>query len=80
VRSVAFSPDGTAAKIWSVADGRLLGALEGHAGPVNALCWTDDGRVVSGSPDGTVRVWDAAVSNDRVLRIGNGAPAGSPRP
>ncbi len=36
-----------------------LRTLEGHTGPVNAVSLTPDGhRAVSGSHDGTLRVWD----------------------
>ncbi|MFF1740990.1 hypothetical protein [Streptomyces mirabilis] len=38
-------------------DGRLWRVLTGHTGPVHALCWRADGRVlVSGSGDGTLRI------------------------
>lgn len=38
-----------------------LSYLEGHAQPVYAVAWTADGtRIVSGSFDRTVRVWDRA--------------------
>lgn len=34
--------------------------LEGHAGPINALAFLEDGRLISGSSDASVRVWDLA--------------------
>jgi hypothetical protein len=32
--------------------------LEGHTGPVNALCLLPDGRLASGASDNTIRLWD----------------------
>jgi WD40 repeat protein len=34
--------------------------LEGHGGPVYALCPLEDGRLALGSSDGTIRLWDVA--------------------
>ncbi len=39
--------------------GRELEVCRGHEGKVNAVCVTKDGRIVSGSEDGTVLVWDS---------------------
>src|SRR6266567_4633767 len=40
--------------------GAQLGVLKGHTGEVRAVCISIDGkRIVSGSDDGTLRVWDA---------------------
>ncbi len=41
-------------------------SLEGHIGPVQAVAVTRDGRIVSGSWDNTIRVWD--LNNGRLLR------------
>jgi WD40 repeat protein len=64
-RSLAFLPDGrlAAANMKSVYIYREGGdtqfALAGHAKQVNAVAVSPDGRrVLSGSGDGTVRVWD----------------------
>ncbi|CAM4516583.1 NB-ARC domain-containing protein [Nocardia ninae] len=40
-------------------DERLQQVLHGHAGPVSALAWRDDGnQLATASEDGTVRVWE----------------------
>lgn len=41
--------------------------LTGHLGPIDALAMTPDGkRVVSGSGDTTIRVWDSAAGTSEV--------------
>ena len=66
---IAFSPDGQILAcgtlgsiwLWQVADGTLLKVLEGHKSWVNWLAFSRDGRfLVSGSYDGTVRLWGVA--------------------
>ncbi len=55
---VSASEDGSVL-VASLADGRVLRSLAGHAGPVNSLCLTPDGaRLITGGDDHTVRVWD----------------------
>jgi WD40 repeat protein len=56
----------------SFPEGRLVARLEGHAGPVNALAFSPDGRFLAaagGKPgvDGEIRVWDVAARRARVL-------------
>ena len=46
--------------------GRLSATFEGHAGLVFSLAVLEGGRLASGSVDGTIKVWDSALSD--VLR------------
>ncbi|HEY1553556.1 MAG TPA: protein kinase [Kofleriaceae bacterium] len=77
----AFSPDGSklvsalgdehAARLWDVAS---LGSisLDGHAGYVLAVAWTDDGKTVAtGSADRTVRLWDPQTGAPRRVLYGH---------
>ena len=55
-----------AIRVWDADSGEQLGALEGHTRRVNAMAFSSDGRrLVSGSQDKTVRIWD--VPNRREL-------------
>jgi eukaryotic-like serine/threonine-protein kinase len=70
VYTLAFSPDedgrwiasageDSAVKIWDSHTGRLVRTFRGHTGLVSSLAFTPDGRrLVSGSRDNTVKVWD----------------------
>ncbi|RWA05589.1 hypothetical protein EKO27_g9520 [Xylaria grammica] len=74
IHSMAFSRGGETlaitiedrVQLWNVAARRLAGAvryqmLEGHTGVVIAVAFSHDGEMlVSGSEDGTIRVWDVA--------------------
>jgi WD40 repeat protein len=46
-------------KLWEVPSGRPLATLQGHTGVVLAVALSaDGGLVVSGSNDGTIKLWD----------------------
>ncbi len=69
--------DGTV-RLWALAGERgNAGAprvLRGHAGPVNALAYSADGRLLaSASGDGSVRIWDPAAGRELVSLAGGGA-------
>jgi WD40 repeat protein len=76
VNDAVFSPAGklvaTAqfkfAKLWDVADGRLLHTLEGHGDVVYGVAFSPDGkRLVTVSPDHRARIWD--VASGRSVRV-----------
>ena len=75
INDLAVSPDGR--RLLTAGDDRKarildLGAdtatpltLEGHYKRVGAAAWLDDGAVITGSDDETVRTWDAATGKER---------------
>ncbi len=63
---LAFSPGGRwlaggstdgVVRVWDATTGALAMELPGHQGTVMAVAFTEDGRLVSASHDGTARVW-----------------------
>ena len=68
VSILAFDPDETMlatvdrqfnANLWDVRTGRVLRALEGHRGIINAFAFSPDGRTaVTASVDGAAWLWD----------------------
>src|SRR5262249_4158815 len=78
-------------RLWDVASaaeaggkevpGAEVAELHGHTDYVHAVAWSPDGtRLVSGSGDGTVRIWDSLSVLERAKRSGTGvmaAPVGN---
>lgn len=72
----AFSSDGkhliggsSDIKIWDTATGRTLRTLTGHTGKVRSVRFTPDAnRIVSGSADATIKVWEVTTGR-QVLDI-----------
>ena len=80
VTGLAFSPDGRqlatateaaendSARVWNVADGRLVHLLTGHLFPVKGIAFSPDGKRIAtaaGDEDrvtrsGEVKIWNAA--------------------
>ncbi len=71
IHDIAFAGDGvlissaadSSLRIWELASGRELRGVYGglFAGGFTSLAWSPDGgRIVTGSDDGTARIWDAA--------------------
>jgi WD40 repeat protein len=67
VEAAAFAPDGrflafadgATVRVWDVAAWTERAVLRGHEGPVNALAFSADGRLLlTGSDDATALVWD----------------------
>jgi WD40 repeat protein len=51
--------------LWDTKTGRLLRRFEGHTDGVDSVTFSVDGRrVLSGSLDGTTRIWDAATGQE----------------
>jgi WD40 repeat protein len=64
--SIAISPDGTTlaaasaniVKLWSLGDGRALGALTGHGAAVEAVAFAPDGLMLASADErGTIKLW-----------------------
>ncbi len=76
VWSIAFSPDslrlavaggnGTAS-IWNVTTGFLERKLTGHSAVISSISYSENGMLVTGSYDGTVRIWDATIEREPLV-------------
>jgi WD40 repeat protein len=75
VYTLAFSPDDdgrwvatggedSAVKVWDSHTGKFIHNFRGHTGLVSSLAFSPDGRLVSGSRDKTVKVWDVTQLSD----------------
>jgi RNA polymerase sigma factor (sigma-70 family) len=81
---VAFSPDGRRAasasmdntvRLWEVATGKLVHALEGHSERVDCVTFSPDGkRLLSAAWDGTVRLWEVKSGQELKKFDSEGAP------
>ena len=58
-------------RLWDVATGAETACLERHAGGVRDLCALKDGRLASGSADGTIRLWDVATGTETACLEGH---------
>jgi cytochrome c len=77
VRALAISPDGrqvisgsfdTSAIRWSLARNVAEQVMRFHDGPVNAVAWLKDGRIVTAGGDAHIAIWTPGQpSPDRVL-------------
>ena len=76
---IALSPDGQKVvsggwglKLWDTNTTKVIAQWREHTSYVTSVCWSQDGaRVMSGSKDGTARVWDME-SGKTVLAIETG--------
>ncbi len=83
VTAAAFSSDGRlvatgsldgTAKIWSLADGRVVATLRGHNKPLTDVAFSRDSQlIVTTSRDGTARIWRVRDGTGTVILRGNGA-------
>ncbi len=74
MNSISFSPDGEllasasrdqTLRIWSLAAGESLHALQGHSGSVEAVAFSPDGSLLaSGGEDQQVLLWGPSPSGD----------------
>lgn len=69
ITSVSFSPDQQSLlttgfdnniHILGMKSGRILKELRGHTSYVNTALWLDESTIISGSHDGSVKLWDLA--------------------
>jgi telomerase protein component 1 len=76
IRCLAISPSGLylaagsadcLVRLYNTSTSRLLKLFVGHAAPISALCFAGNERLISGSNDGGLSIWD--VTNGHRLHI-----------
>jgi WD40 repeat protein/serine/threonine protein kinase len=85
VSSAAFSPDGRFSlsgsdtiRLCDVATGRHLHSFNGHRGSVHSIFFSRDGQLLlSGSSDGTLRLWQITTGECLCILRGDGSPVGT---
>jgi WD40 repeat protein len=79
--ALTFSPDGRLlaaasgwrVRLWQTATGKEVGVPDGHNGPVRAVAYSPDGKMVAtGISDGAIHIWDSDTANP--LRRWRGHP------
>jgi eukaryotic-like serine/threonine-protein kinase len=64
-----------ALKVWDATSGQEMLTLTGHAGPVESVAFSPDGkRIVSGSEDNTLKIWDATSGQGTLTLKGHTGP------
>ena len=62
-------------KLWDISTGRILRTLDGHTSKVNALSFSNDGKLlVSGSYDKTIKVWEVSTGMNLQTLEGHTSP------
>lgn len=81
ILAVTFNKDGSKlatagadseVKIWEVATGKELAALKGHKRDVTSVAFTKEGKIVTGSLDETVKLWDDKGKEEKSLEAPEG--------
>lgn len=56
--------------MWNVSTGQTLQKFRGHAARVNCVCFNEESTVIlSGSMDGTVKVWDLRSRRNNAIQV-----------